>query len=76
MRIMSWNVRGIYEGEKRRVVREMVRSCQIDILCIQESRCERDGDSIMREIGGTRLTIGGLSSCGEVRRHNGFVELF
>lgn len=35
---------------------KLVRRCKIDILFIQESKCEGDGKSIMREIDGQTLT--------------------
>lgn len=44
-------MRGVCGGEKR-TVKELVRRCKIDILCLQESKCEEDEESIMKEIGG------------------------
>lgn len=58
MRIVSWKVRGVGGEEKRRVVKELVRRCNVDILCLQMSNYKGDGDDIMRKMGRARLTKG------------------
>lgn len=55
MRIISWNVRGLGWGERRTVVKELVRRCMVDILCLQETKRERYGEWLMREIGSGSL---------------------
>lgn len=55
MRIVSYNVRGICGGEKRVIMKELVERCKIDILCLQETKCEGGGLSIMRDWGSQTL---------------------
>lgn len=56
------NVKGTGGDDKRRAMKELVRKCKIDILYLQEMNCEGDGESIMRERGGARLTKGVAST--------------
>lgn len=58
MRIVTWNIRGLMGGEKRRVAKEFIRRCKIDVFCIQEIKCEEGGEDLLREIGGARLSKG------------------
>lgn len=59
-RLVSWNMREVCEGKKRRVVKELDRRYKIDVLCLQETKCEKDGESIMGEIGGPKPCKGWL----------------
>lgn len=44
--------------EKRRAVRDLIKRCKIDIFCLQEAKCEVNGSVLLRELGGTRLSLG------------------
>lgn len=47
--------------EKRRPVKELIGRCKVDILCIQETKCDGDGVPLVRELGGATLSMGIVS---------------
>ena len=40
LKIVSWNVRGLNEQDKRLRVRNMFRKWKADIVCLQETKLE------------------------------------
>ena len=40
LKIISWNVRGFSEREKRLQVRKVIRNQTVDIVCLQETKME------------------------------------
>lgn len=50
MHIISWNVRDLGGGEKRREVRHMVREKNPSILCLQESKLSVVNDMVCKAI--------------------------
>ena len=38
LRILSWNVRGANDKEKRRVIKDVIKSQKVDLVCIQETK--------------------------------------
>ena len=40
LRIVSWNVRGLNEQDKRLWVRNLIRKWKADIVCLQETKLE------------------------------------
>ena len=40
LKIISWNVRGLNEWDKRLRVRNLIRNWRLDIVCLQETKME------------------------------------
>ena len=38
LKIMSWNVRGVNNQDKRKVLKAFIRSKKVDIVCLQETK--------------------------------------
>jgi hypothetical protein len=49
-KILSWNVRGLNEGEKRLRVRNLLRQWEADIICLQETKLEFISDTLVRNL--------------------------
>ncbi|XP_057451864.1 uncharacterized protein LOC130743648 [Lotus japonicus] len=52
MKMLSFNARGLGEGAKRRVIREMVANNHVEVLCIQESKLQYLDKRICSQIWG------------------------
>ena len=46
-KILSWNVRGLNEGEKRLRVRNLLRKWKVDIVRFQETKVNHDECQIL-----------------------------
>ena len=38
IKIISWNVRGVNDPDKRKVIKNFLRSYRADIVCLQETK--------------------------------------
>ncbi|XP_028099816.1 uncharacterized protein LOC114299300 [Camellia sinensis] len=73
LKVLSWNVRGLYEKDKRLAVRSLLRNVRADVICLQETKMEVLGGDVVREIWGGRFvewsylptvgTAGGVLLC-------------
>lgn len=52
MKVLSWNVRGLCDREKRAVVKEVIRNSKADIMLIQEFRLNFMSNSIVKDVCG------------------------
>ena len=50
LKILSWNVRGLNEKEKRLKVRNFLLSWRADIVCLQETKLEWVTRGLVRSI--------------------------
>ncbi|RVX16749.1 hypothetical protein CK203_006241 [Vitis vinifera] len=46
LKIMSWNVRGLHDPDKRMVIKTMVRKYKPDLVCFQETKMKEMSDRI------------------------------
>lgn len=53
-KLVSWNVRGLNNREKRRLVNSLVIEWNGNIICLQETKLERNLTEEMRQIWGGR----------------------
>ncbi|RVW91433.1 hypothetical protein CK203_038533 [Vitis vinifera] len=61
--ILSWNVRGINEGDKHGVINSLIRSHSVDLVCLEETKVQRMSASLVRSLGVDRcLEWGGSGS--------------
>lgn len=56
MKIISWNVRGLGDVNKRRLVKECVSNFLLDIVLFQETKKEVVGDQFVRSSVGASLS--------------------
>ena len=40
IKILSWNVRGIINSDKRKVIKNYLRSHRADLVCLQETKVQ------------------------------------
>ena len=38
IKLLSWNVRGVNDSSKRKVIKAMIRSQKVDLFCVQETK--------------------------------------
>ena len=66
IRILSWNVRGINDKDKRKVVKAFLRLQKADLVCLQETKCKLMSDSVLRSLGfGRFVNWGSVHSRGQ-----------
>ncbi|WMV58897.1 hypothetical protein MTR67_052282, partial [Solanum verrucosum] len=53
-KLISWNVRGLNDREKRRVVHSLLSGWRVDIVCLQETKIEGDISEMVKQIWGGR----------------------
>jgi exonuclease III len=46
-KLLSWNVRGLYEGHKHLRIKKFLKQCKADIICLQESKLELISSSVV-----------------------------
>jgi exonuclease III len=49
-KILSWNVKGLNEGEKRLRVRNLLRQWKANIICLQETGVKFISDTLVRNL--------------------------
>ena len=51
LKILSWNVRGANNPEKRRLIKNFIRIKKTDLVCIQETKIQTMTTTIAHSIG-------------------------
>ena len=51
LRVVSWNVRGMYDPNKRMVIKSMVRKHKPDLVCLQETKMKEMSDRVVKSVG-------------------------
>jgi exonuclease III len=51
-KLLSWNVRGLNDGDKRLRVRNLLREWKVDIVCFQETKLEVISRNVIRSLWG------------------------
>ena len=65
LKIISWNVRGLNDRDKRLRVRNMVRRWGPDVICLQETKMELITRAVIRSLWrGQHVDWSYLGSCG------------
>lgn len=52
MNFVFWNVRGLADKTKRRMVRDICRECSVDIFCLEESKLNNPSANIISSLFG------------------------
>jgi exonuclease III len=51
-KIVSWNVRGLNERNKRMRIRGLLRDWEVDIVCLQETKLEYISREVIKSLWG------------------------
>ena len=54
IKIISWNVRGVNDPDKRKVIKNFLRSYRADIVCLQEIKVQEMSVKLVRGLGAGR----------------------
>ena len=66
IRIISWNVKGINDKDKRKVVKAFLRLQRADLVCLQETKCKLMSNLVVRSLGfGRFMNWGSVHSKGQ-----------
>ena len=57
LKLMSWNVRGANDVNKRRIIKSVVRKQKVDLMCIQETKIQLMTDEVVKNLGGEILRM-------------------
>ena len=55
LKILSWNVRGVNDRSKRKVIKSVVRKQKVDLFCIQETKMQVMTEGVVRSLGPGRF---------------------
>ena len=55
LRILSWNVRGVNDSAKRKVIKVMIKSQKVDLFCVQETKIQSMTEGSVRSLGSGRF---------------------
>ena len=50
IKIISWNIRGVNEPEKRKVIRNFIWAQRVDLVCLQETKIQEMNIALVRNI--------------------------
>ena len=65
IKIISWNVRGVNDPDKRKVIKNFLRSYRADLVCLQETKVQEMNTVMVRSLGvGRRLNWKALDAEG------------
>ena len=51
IRILSWNVRGANDRDKRRIIKSVIKSQRVDVVCLQETKIKEMTTGLVRSLG-------------------------
>ena len=55
IKIISWNVRGVNNKEKRTLIKALLKTHKADLLCFQKTKLKGVSNSLVRSLGVQRL---------------------
>ena len=51
LKLMSWNVRGANDSNKKKLIKSFVRKQKVDLLCIQETKIQLMSKGVVKSLG-------------------------
>ena len=60
LRILSWNVRGANDSDKRRIIKSIVKAQKMDLVCLQETKIQSLSCSLVPSLGVDRFLEWGV----------------
>ena len=77
LKLLSWNVRGANDNNKRRIIKSFVKKQKVDLLCIQETKIQLMSEGVVKSLGAGRFldwraleasgSAGGVLICSDKR---------
>ena len=55
LKLLSWNVRGANNPNKRNIIRNFIRSQRVDLVCLQETKIQELSSVVARSLGAGRM---------------------
>ena len=49
--ILSWNVRGANDRDKRKIIKSVIKSQIVDVVCLQETKINEMATGLVRRLG-------------------------
>ena len=68
IKILSWNVRGLNDREKRRMINLVVRAQKADLVCFLETKVQEMSLKMVKSLGTGRFTDWGVVDAGGASR--------
>ena len=70
IKILSWNVRGVNNSEKRKVIKQFIRDQRVDLVCLQETKVQNMNLRMVRSLGARRfldwVSVDAMGSAGGI----------
>ena len=60
IKILSWNVRGVNDRNKRRLIKTLISSLKVDLVCLQETKMSEMSIGVVRSLGVGRFLEWGV----------------
>ena len=51
IRLLSWNVKGANDAEKRKIIKALMKTQRVDLVCLQETKLKGTTNEIVRSLG-------------------------
>ena len=51
IRILSWNVREANDRDKRKIIKSIIKSQRVDVVCLQETKIKEMTTGLVRILG-------------------------
>ena len=65
LKILSWNVRGVNDKNKRKVIKALIKLQRVDLVCLQETKIQDISQKVVHNLGvGRFLGWGAVSARG------------
>ena len=65
IKILSWNIRGLNDRNKRKLIKALISSHKVDLVCLQETKMSEMSLGVVRSLGvGSFLEWGALNARG------------
>ena len=55
VKIISWNVRGVNDPDRRKIIRNFIRNQRVDLVCLQETKIQEMSTAVARSLGVGRI---------------------
>ena len=50
LRILSWNIRGVNDRDKRKLIKNVIKTQKVDLVCLQETKIQEITNGIVRSL--------------------------
>ena len=75
IKILSWNVRGANDSEKRKIIKAFLKTQRVDLVCVQETKLKGISWELVRSFVVGRFVDWAAANSGSFRRDPNFMGL-